>query len=77
MANEKRASGQQQQQLLKASGATNSTELPINSTNNSSIGLLKVTRNAKTGDFEVSHGHPGDEETSLNRIWRVVGNRND
>ena len=41
------------------------------------IGLLKVTRNCKTGDFEVIHGHPGDEETSLNRIWRVVGNRND
>lgn len=42
------------------------------------MGLLKVTKNGKTGMFEVSHGHEGDEEeASLNRIWRVVGNRND
>ena len=43
------------------------------------VGLLKVTRNGKTGEFEVSHGHTIEEveEASLNRIWRVVGNRND
>ena len=62
-----KASSSKPQQVAKAVAS----EVP------STIGLLKVTRNCKTGDFEVSHGHPGDEETSLNRIWRVVGNRND
>ena len=41
------------------------------------VDLLRVVKNPKTGDFEVSHGRSDDEETSLNRIWRVVGNKNE
>jgi len=39
--------------------------------------LINVTRNAKSGDFEIAHGMQDEEETSLNRVWRVVSNKNE
>jgi len=36
-----------------------------------------VVRQHKTGEFEVTHGDDSDDETSLNRIWTVVGNKNE
>ena len=42
-----------------------------------SVGLLRVSNNPKTGVFEVAHGQKTPDETSIGRIWKVVGNRAD
>ena len=43
----------------------------------SSTDLIRVVRSAKSGDFEIAHGTINEEETSLNRVWRVVSNKNE
>ena len=41
------------------------------------MGLMKVVKNAKTGHFEVAHGSGDSEDSGSDRIWRVVGTRNE
>ena len=50
-------------------------ELAGHRESSASIGLLSVTKDSKSGNFTVKHASAAASETSQDRIWRVVANK--